>query len=137
MDLSSIALFILRDFLAYTFLTAGWNKSRHLHIFEREVADYELLPPFLVRSFSLILPFAEIGLGIMIVIGWEVKLAAVLISLLLMTFIAAMGINLVYGRKPNCGCFGVGHHKQIDLNLITYDFFLPILSLVVVVFGGG
>jgi uncharacterized membrane protein YphA (DoxX/SURF4 family) len=135
MDLISLILFVLRGFLAYIFLVTGWNKYRHIHIFEREVADYELLPAFLVRPFAIILPLVEIGVGTMLLMGWGVKLAAILTMLLLMIFIVAMGINLVRGRRPNCGCSGAGHHRQINLKLIAYDFFLILLSLPVVDFG--
>lgn len=137
MDLISLIFLILRGLLAYIFLVAGWNKARHIHIFEREVADYELLPAFLIRPFAIVLPFTEIGLGMMLLMGWGVKLAAILTTLLLMIFIVAVGINLARGRTPNCGCFGAGYQRQINLKLIAYDFFLLLLALPVIVFGGG
>ncbi len=137
MDLISLILFMLRGFLAYIFLVAGWNKARHIHIFEGEVAEYELLPVFLVRPFAIVLPLIEIGLGTMLLMGWGVKLAAILTTLLLMIFIVAVGINLAHGRTPNCGCFGADHHRQVNLKLMAYDFFLLLLSLSIVVYGGG
>lgn len=137
MDIISLILFMLRGSLAYIFLVTGWRKSRYIHSFEREVADYELLPTFLIRPVALILPFTEIGLGMMLLMGWGVKLAGVLITSLLIIFIIAMGINLVRGRKLNCGCSGAGHHRQINLKLIAYDFFLLLLALPIIIFGGG
>ena len=137
MDLISLVLLILRGFLAYIFLVAGWNKSRHLHIFERELSEYELLPMSLVRPFAIVLPLVEIALATMFLMGWGVKLAAILTTLLLIIFIVAIAINLARGRTPNCGCSGAGHHRPVDLKLMAYDFFLFILALPIIVFGGG
>jgi hypothetical protein len=52
-------------------------------------------------------------------------------------FISAIGINLIRGKKVNCGCSGEKHHRQIHLKLVIFDFFLLALSLVIAVFGGG
>jgi uncharacterized membrane protein YphA (DoxX/SURF4 family) len=87
MDFASIIIIAIRGSLAYIFLVNGWNKSQLICAFEKDVNNYELLPAFLVKPFSLILPFIEIGLGIMLILGWEAKIAAIFLSLLLMIFI--------------------------------------------------
>jgi Methylamine utilisation protein MauE. len=137
MDMISLILLIVRGILAYVFLIAGWSKARHLDLFVREVAEYQLLPAYLIKPFATILPYIEITLGIMLVTGWWIKIVAILAAILYLIFIVAITINLMRGRTPDCGCSGGSAHKKISIRLVMRDFGLLLLSIAIAIYGGG
>ena len=114
MDFISISLLILRCFLACVFLFAGWSKLRNRERFQKEVAEFELLPKASIKLFATTLPFIEIGVGVMLAVGWWIKIVAIQAALLLLIFIVAVASSLLLGRTPSCGCFGENSNKQID-----------------------
>ncbi|GAB4578429.1 MAG: hypothetical protein Fur0022_11640 [Anaerolineales bacterium] len=137
-DLIDPALFVICIFLAATFLTASFPKLRHPHTFTAAIASYHLLPPHWTRPFARTLPFLELVLGLMLLLGWRTRLAALASVGLLTLFLAAMSINLARGHKDlDCGCSGKGHSQKISWRTITRNVGLVLLALLVAMWGGG
>src|SRR5262245_29316638 len=59
-----------------------------LALFATQIDAYQLLPPWAVTRLAHSLPFVEIALGLMLVIGWRLRLWATLASALLLGFFA-------------------------------------------------
>jgi hypothetical protein len=86
------------------FVQAGQAKLQHRELLGGVIANYRLLPGALVAPVALLLPWAEIGIGLGLIVGGAAVLAPAAMALLLI-FAAAMGINVARGRREiDCGC---------------------------------
>lgn len=93
-------------FLAIIFLASAWAKIADMRSFEAAVADYGLLPAYLVKVFACVLPLAEAAGAIGLAIG-HARFGALVLLLLLACFTGAIATNLIRGRRDiDCGCFG-------------------------------
>ena len=72
------------------------------------VRAYRLLPEFLVRPVAWGLPFLELAVGVLLILGLRTRLAAVLSLGLLCVFTASVASAWVRGLSITCGCFGGG-----------------------------
>lgn len=96
------------------------------------VYEYALLPiepidfPLI---FGYILPFAELGVGLLLVFGVLTKLAALGGGFMGLTFTLAEGIVLLQGRDIDCGCFGglMGTMMSVTVYLSFAMIFLGLL----------
>ncbi len=73
---------------------------------------YELLPNSLASFFGYILPWFEVGLGLLLILGVASRISGVTGALLMLLFIAAIASAWARGLSIDCGCFGGG--GQID-----------------------
>jgi uncharacterized membrane protein YphA (DoxX/SURF4 family) len=72
------------------------------------VRAYDLLPASLVEPVAAVLPFLEIALGLLLILGLATRLAAVLSAVVLLVFIGAVISAAARGLSIDCGCFGGG-----------------------------
>ncbi len=94
--------------LAAVWLASGWLKAADPAETVVAVRAYRLLPDELVRPVATALPWLEIALGLFLLIGLAVRLAAVASWLLLAVLVAAIGSAWARGLSIDCGCFGGG-----------------------------
>ncbi len=73
-----------------------------------DVAAYRVLPTWAEEAVGLSLPWVEVGLGTLLVLGAWVRPVAGLTLLLLAVFLAGMVSARARGLDIPCGCFGVG-----------------------------
>jgi putative oxidoreductase len=66
---------------------------------------YALLPAWAVVSAALTMPGIELALGLALLVGVQVRPAALLANLLMLAFIAAIGSAMRRGLELDCGCF--------------------------------
>ena len=52
------------------------------------------------------LPFAEIIIGLMLLIGWRLKIWATLVTLIMLGFLSVVTRAYLLHMDINCGCFG-------------------------------
>lgn len=72
------------------------------------VRAYSLLPDGLVSPVAGVLPWFEIALALLLLIGLAVRVTAVLSALLMVAFIAGVISAAARGLSIDCGCFGGG-----------------------------
>ena len=105
--------------------SAGVAKWADRPDFERTLAAYRLLPPWLVGPTAMVLPMAEIGTGLSLIV--LAAPAAIAAAVLLALFAAAMAINLLRGRTDlACGC---GSGGTIGWRLVAVNLSLGALLL--------
>ena len=96
---------------------------------------YELLPNSLASFFGYILPWFEVGLGLLLILGVASRLSGLIGALLMILFIAAISSAWARGLTIDCGCFGGGgqvaagetkYLKEIirDIGLAIAGFYL-------------
>jgi uncharacterized membrane protein YphA (DoxX/SURF4 family) len=100
--------------LAAFFVVAGLAKIADPPGFAHEIHNYGLVPGPLVNAMALVLPWLEVITGVALFLGLARRSAARILGILLLVFIAALGINLARGKPVDCGCFGVSTVQRTD-----------------------
>lgn len=94
-------------------LAAVWLVSGGLKIADPEqtyvaVQAYDLLPAGSVGVVAAALPFVELALGVLLLVGFGTRLAAIASLVLLAAFVAGVAQAWARGLSIDCGCFGSG-----------------------------
>lgn len=118
---------ICRLALGALFVFAGYTKLRNPFLFEMAVDAYRLLPIWAVVVVARSLPWLEVVLGILLLVGWNLRYFASLAALLLGFFVTMMGITYSRGVEANCGCFGFG--EKISPLTLARDSALLVLAV--------
>lgn len=100
--------------LAAVWLVSGWLKVIDPAQTRIAVEAYRLLPDGMVDTVAVVLPFLEIGLGLLLLIGLGVRITAVASGVLLLVLIAAIVSAWTRGLSIDCGCFGGGGAADVD-----------------------
>jgi uncharacterized membrane protein YphA (DoxX/SURF4 family) len=99
---------LVRLTLGGILLIAGAIKVPNLPKSAMAVRAYEVLPITLANFLGYTLPWIEIGLGLLLIVGVLVKISGVLGALTMLTFIIAITQAWARGLSIDCGCFGGG-----------------------------
>jgi uncharacterized membrane protein YphA (DoxX/SURF4 family) len=102
-----------------------------LAFFALQVGSYQILPPWGVNFVAHTLPFAEIALGLLLIIGWRLRTWAVLSTLLILGLFAAVVRSYAAGMQINCGCFATP--EPLTIATVIRDGALAALALVMTV----
>ncbi|HET9257762.1 MAG TPA: MauE/DoxX family redox-associated membrane protein [Pseudonocardiaceae bacterium] len=105
---------VVRLGLAAVWLVSGSIKAADPAQTYLAVQAYRALPAGLVSPVAMVLPFAEIGLGLVLLAGVGTRLGAALSGLLLLIFIAGVAQAWARGLTIDCGCFGGGGQVPAD-----------------------
>jgi uncharacterized membrane protein YphA (DoxX/SURF4 family) len=112
-----ILLILGRVALGGIFLYAAYEK---LHdpwmIFAMTVNSYQMLPEWGVIWMARILPWVEVGLGALLIIGVGLRWVGSATIALLLVFITAMARAILLRLEINCGCFGA-HSVKVSTEL--------------------
>ena len=112
---------LLSTALGIVFLASAVPKLRHPKGFVLAVLEYRVLPPRLSWFYAHLVPPLEFLLALLLLTGTAVRFAAVMLSMLLLSFIVAIGINLARGRNLDCHCFGKAAMRPISWRLLLQD----------------
>jgi len=105
-----------RLILGGVWIAAGASKIGDLAASGRAVAAYRLLPHDAATFLGAVLPFLEIALGALLVVGLATRLGAVISAVLLIAFIAGIIAAWARGLRIDCGCFGGGGDLAAEEN---------------------
>ncbi|WP_435829845.1 MauE/DoxX family redox-associated membrane protein [Micromonospora costi] len=94
--------------LAAVWLLAGASKVDDLAASGRAVNAYQILPYDVSTVVGAALPFVELALGVLLLVGLATRLTAGVSALLLVVFIAGIASAWARGLAIDCGCFGSG-----------------------------
>ena len=89
-------------------LYAGYLKAFSPDKSMMAVRAYELLPIWLANIFGIVLPWLEIGAGVLLISGIAVRYVAIFGSALMIAFVIAISQAWARGLSIDCGCFGDG-----------------------------
>jgi uncharacterized membrane protein YphA (DoxX/SURF4 family) len=99
---------LARLVLGVVLLVAGGIKVADPVASEQAVTAYQLLPHALETLVGWGLPFLEMALGLLLLVGYGTRIAAAAAGVLMVLFIAAVGSAWARGLSIDCGCFGGG-----------------------------
>lgn len=94
--------------LAGVFVVAGAIKAADPQQAVQAVRAYQLLPARLEPLVGWGLPFLEIALGLLLLLGLSTRMAAAACAVLLVGFLAGVASAAARGLSIDCGCFGGG-----------------------------
>ena len=92
------------------------------------VAAYKLMPTELAHLIGYALPWLEVAIGLLLILGIMVRPAAILSGLIMVVFIGAIASVWARGMLIDCGCFGGG--GEIDPSLaseVRRTYFIEIM----------
>lgn len=122
--------------LGALFIYAGFTKvypPGHQFLFEMAVSAYQLLPAWGVIVVARALPWFEIALGFVLLLGWKLRYSSVLTALLVGGFIAAMAVTYARGIEADCGCFGLG--EPISPITLSRDSLFLVMAVYLAVYA--
>ena len=118
------------------FIYASLDKIAHPQEFARIIANYSILPDFLVTLPALALPWVELIAGLSLVAGLWTRSSALLLCLLLLVFMAALGFNALRGISLSCGCFSTSASDTENAYVLIFrDLLILVPGLLVVFFN--
>jgi uncharacterized membrane protein YphA (DoxX/SURF4 family) len=100
--------------LAGVWLVAGGAKVGDLAASVRAVHAYDILPYAASRVVGATLPFVEIAVGLLLLVGFATRLAAAVSAGLMAMFVAGIASAWARGLRIDCGCFGGGGELAAD-----------------------
>ncbi len=150
-NLRRAVMWIGRLLLGGIFIYAGYSKiflpntnlwpyfilkfsiSLNLGNFAAQVEAFKMLPPWGVQFVAHTLPFTEIILGLLLLIGWRLRIWASLLTLIMLGFFAVVLRAYLLHMNINCGCFATP--EPIGPRKILEDAALSVLALLMTVFA--
>ena len=94
-----------RVVLAGMFFYTGYIKIKAPLQFAVTLLGYDLFPEAWIPFFAQWFPWAEIVLGVFLLIGWKMRYVAAATTALMLFFTVILSITYFRGIDANCGCF--------------------------------
>jgi peroxiredoxin len=116
----SIALLAARLVLFAVFVIAGGSKLADRPGTRKALAGFGV-PERSTALLAIALPVAELAIALGLVPQISAWRAAIAAMALLGAFLAAIGINLARGKRPDCHCFGQIHSAPIGLSTVLLN----------------
>ena len=98
------------------------------------VRAYQLVPESMVGLVAAVMPYLELALGLLLLVGLATRLAAVLSAVVLVIFIAAVASAAARGLSIDCGCFGGGGEVEPGQTAYTAEILRDVGLLVLAVY---
>ena len=99
---------VARLILGGVLFLAGYLKVDEPDKSQMAVRAYEMLPISIANLLGLVLPFVEVAIGALLILGSLTRLMAALGGFTMVIFIIAIAQAWARGLNIDCGCFGGG-----------------------------
>jgi uncharacterized membrane protein YphA (DoxX/SURF4 family) len=113
---------VARIVLGGVILVAGALKVTNLPFSVLAVRAYKLLPYDLAGLVGYALPFVEIAVGLLLLLGLYTRVAAGITGLLMVAFTIGISWAWTHGYSLDCGCFGGGGEIERTRALAQYPW---------------
>jgi len=132
----SVLAMAARLYLGIIFLLACWHKILEPAAFALDIATYQILPLGLVNLQAIVLPWVELAAGLMLLLGFRTRAAALLVAGMMVMFTVAISIAVAKGLDMSCGCFASqgAAEDPISWRTIARDGSWLLLAVYVVIF---
>ena len=132
----SVLAMAARLYLGIIFLLACWHKILEPAAFALDIATYQILPLGLVNLQAIVLPWVELAAGLLLLLGFRTRAAALLVAGMMVMFTVAISIAVAKGLDMSCGCFASqgAAEDPISWRTIARDGSWRLLAVYVVIF---
>ena len=104
---AGLSKIFLPNFHLWPIFVLRFSISTNLSTFAEQVASYKMISPGASQAVAHLLPGVEIVLGLLLLLGWRLRLWATAITLLMVGFLGVVTRAYLLHMDINCGCFGV------------------------------
>ncbi len=132
----NVILLIARLLLAVVFVVAALAKFLDSTGSRTSMVEFGI-PVLLARPMALLLPVLELACAGALISVTFARWGAIGAMAMLLSFISAIAINLMRGRRPDCHCFGQLHSSPIGWATLVRNAVLAGLAAFVVSQGRG
>ena len=110
-----------------------FSVAANLSTFAFQVESYKVLGAAASSFVAHTLPYVEIVLGLLLLIGWQLRIWATMVSAILVGFLAVVTRAYLLHMDINCGCFGTP--EPLTGMTVLRDGLLVLLALLMTVFA--
>jgi len=110
-----------------------FSLSMNISSFAQQIESYKMISPEASQVVAHTLPFVEIVLGLLLLIGWRLRIWATAITAIMVGFLTVVTRAYLLHMDINCGCFGTPE-KLTGMTVLRDAAFLA-LALVMTVFA--
>jgi Methylamine utilisation protein MauE len=122
-----VVIIAVRYLVGWLLVVASIPKLSTLNDFQQAVANYEILSPRQLPAFARGLPVLELVTGVALLVGLNLRLAGAIAATMFAGFSVAVVVNLLRGRRIDCGCSGGGGgatSREISWSLVGVNLLL-------------
>ena len=106
-------------------------------VFIDQVEGANVLPHALARAYGTALPYVEIVMGALLIVGLLSRFAAAVGGLMALSFIIGNSTRLYWGLYEECGCFGSIAFLQLGtLDALIVDVVLLLMTIQIIMHKG-
>lgn len=110
---------VARLLIGGLFIYASFHKVIDPEAFAQSVRNYLILPPEWTNIVALTLPWIELLVGVFLIIGFQTRPSALIVSGLMCVFIGALSYAYYIGLDINCGCFSSSSSAEGRITVLT------------------
>jgi uncharacterized membrane protein YphA (DoxX/SURF4 family) len=107
--------------------------SMNISLFAQQVESYKMISPEASQVVAHTLPFVEIVLGLLLLIGWRLRIWAAAITAIMLGFLAVVTRAYLLHMDINCGCFGTP--EKLTGMTVVRDATLVAFALLTTIFA--
>ena len=123
----------LPNFIPWPLFALRFSLSSNLSNFAVQVDSYKLLSADGVSFVAHTLPFAEITLGLLLLIGCQLRIWASVVTLIMLGFLGVVSRAYLLHMDINCGCFATP--EPLTGMTVVRDSVFVALALVMTIFA--
>jgi uncharacterized membrane protein YphA (DoxX/SURF4 family) len=115
-----VSFILLRLFLGVIFVYSSFDKILRPAAFAEIIYNYQILPEALINLTSIFLPWLELLLGLLLILGFWLPGAVLICNSLFLIFFATLIFNSARGLDIDCGCFSVSTATSPGGHMLWY-----------------
>jgi len=113
---------LIRIIVGSIFIITGISKIIDPVLFAKEITFYRMLPDFSINLIAIILPWIELVVGVLFILGVRVKANILILAGMLLMFNFAVSVAWARGLNINCGCFSNLAKETVGLGKLSENF---------------
>ena len=110
-----------------------FSLSMNLSSFAQQVESYKMISPEASQVVAHTLPFVEIVLGLLLLIGWRLRVWSTAITVIMVGFLGAVTRAYLLHMDIDCGCFGIP--EKLTGMTVVRDGVFTALALLMTIFA--
>lgn len=110
-----------------------WHDTIPTSLFAAQIDSYQMVKPWMSLTIAHWLPWAEILIGLLLLIGWRLRIWSTIVTVIIGGFFFAVVRAYALGLDINCGCFAKA--EPVGPRKILEDGGLFLLALLMTIFA--
>jgi uncharacterized membrane protein YphA (DoxX/SURF4 family) len=113
---------VIRIIVGFIFILTGISKIVDPALFAREISNYDMMYLPLINLMAITLPWVELVVGILFILGVRVKANIILLAAMLLMFNFAVAVAWARGLDINCGCYSSVAEQTVGFAKLAENF---------------